>query len=175
LAATEAPVEVSAGDLEPLTAQPWQWAGFSGAEEQLIVETPESYQVTFNADGTVNIVADCPPESRSEQFVELLSSAAGYFMVDDQLYINLMDDAGIMRLGPTGETAASPDADAAPAAEAAQLQAMMAGVRANPWKWTAFSSPTEEVTVEAPANYMVTFKHDGTVEIKADCNSAVGT
>ena len=27
--------------------------------EQFTVETPASYQVTFNEDGTVNIVADC--------------------------------------------------------------------------------------------------------------------
>ena len=42
-----------------LTTQPWQWHGFSGAAEQFTVETPANYQVTFNADGTVNIVADC--------------------------------------------------------------------------------------------------------------------
>ena len=33
----------------------------------------------------------------------------------------------------------------------------------------------QTVTVEAPASYMVTFKDDGTVEIKADCNNASGT
>ena len=56
-----------------------------------------------------------------------------------------------------------------------QLQAMVAGVMANPWKWTTFTTATEEVTVETPASYMVTFKDDGTVDIKADCNDASGT
>ena len=41
-----------AGELS-LTTQPWQWTGFTGAVEQFKVETPASYQVTFNADGTV--------------------------------------------------------------------------------------------------------------------------
>ncbi len=68
-AATEAPAAAAtepaaadagqpAGEVS-LTTQPWQWIAFSGAEEQFTVETPESYQVTFNEDGTVNIVADC--------------------------------------------------------------------------------------------------------------------
>ena len=133
--------------------------------EQFKVETPASYQVTFNADGTVNIVADCnnaagtytdkdgalaitigpmtmaacPPELRSDQFVKLLGAAARYFFADGKLFIDLMADGGTMRLDPAGETAASPDADAAAAAEAAQVQAMVAGVMANPWKWTTLS------------------------------------
>lgn len=184
-----------------LTAQPWQWHGFSGAAEQFTVETPESYQVTFNADGTVNIVANCsnatgtytdqdaaltiavgpmtaaacPDGSRSEQFGTLLAGAARYFFADGKLFIDLMADGGTMRLDPADEAAASAEADAAAAADAAALQAMVAGVMANPWKWTALTTATEEVTVETPASYMVTFKDDGTVDIKADCNDAAGT
>ena len=52
---------------------------------------------------------------------------------------------------------------------------MVAGVMANPWKWTTLNTATEEVTVETPASYMVTFKDDGTVDIKADCNDSSGT
>jgi heat shock protein HslJ len=181
--------------------QPWQWIAFSGAEETFNVETPESYQVTFNGDGAVAIMADCnnaagtytdqdgaltiavgpmtaaacPEGSRSDQFVQMLSSAANYFMVDDQLYINLMDDAGVLRLGPACEAVDSPDAAALAAAEAAQLAAMVAGIKANPWKWISYSSTDEEVTVETPASYMVTFNEDGTLDIKADCNDAAGT
>ncbi|WP_165360637.1 serine hydrolase [Candidatus Chloroploca sp. Khr17] len=107
--------------------------------------------------------------------MQLLSSAANYFMVDNQLYINLIDDAGVIRLGPAGETADVPDADAVAAAEAAQLAAMVAGIKANPWKWTSFGSADEQVTVEDPASYTVTFNEDGTLDIKADCNDASGT
>lgn len=207
--ATPAPTEAvptadaagSPADQATLTAQPWQWIAFSGEQEPFTVEAPASYQVTFNEDGTVAIVADCnnaagsytdddgalaitvgpmtmaacPEGSRSDQFVQLLSSAAGYFMVEEQLYINLMDDTGILRFGPAGETADVPDADALAAAEAAQLAAMAAGIKANPWKWTSYSSTSEEVTVETPASYVVTFNDDGTLDFKADCNDASGT
>ncbi len=183
-----------------LTMQPWQWHGYSGPEEQFTVETPESYQVTFNADGTINIVADCnnaagtytdedgaltiiigpmtmaacPDGSRSDQFVTLLGAAARYFFADGNLYIDLMADGGTMRLDPAGEMADNTEEDAAAAVDAAALQAMVAGVMANPWKWTTFSSADEEFTVEDPASYMVTFNEDGTVEIQADCNNASG-
>jgi D-alanyl-D-alanine carboxypeptidase len=191
----------SAGGDGMLTANPWQWIAFTGAQGPFTVETPESYQVTFNEDGTVAIAADCNnatgtytdedgtltiaagpmtmaaclPESRSEQFVQLLGNAAGYFMVEDQLYINLIADSGTMRLGPAGEATSDPGADAAAAAEAAQLAAMVASIKENSWKWTNYSSATEEVTVETPASYMVTFNNDGTLDIKADCNDASGT
>ena len=164
------------------------------------METPASYQVTFNADGTVAIVADCnnaagtytdkdgalaiaigpmtaaacPDESRSDQFVKLLGAAARYFFADGNLFIDLMADGGTMRLDPAGETAASADAAAAEP-KPPRWQAMVAGVMANPWKWTTLTTATEEVTVETPASYMVTFKDDGTVDIKADCNDASGT
>jgi D-alanyl-D-alanine carboxypeptidase len=81
---------------------------------------------------------------------------------------------------PAGETAPSPETDAADAdvaeadAEAAALQTMAAGISANPWKWTSFSSTDEEFSVEEPTSYIATFKDDGTVEIKADCNNASG-
>ncbi len=170
---------VQPADEAALTTQPWQWIAFSGAEEQFTVEMPESYQVTFNADGTANIVADCnnasgtytdqdgaltiavgpmtmaacPDGSRSDQFVQLLSSAANYFMVDNQLYINLMDDAGVMRLGPAGEAASSAEADADAAAEAALLQAKVAAAMANPWKWTSLGPTDEAITIDDPASY----------------------
>ncbi|MBP8291178.1 MAG: serine hydrolase [Caldilineaceae bacterium] len=182
-----------------LTTQPWQWTGFTGATEQVTVETPASYQVTFAADGTVAILADCnnaagtytdqagaltiaigpvtaaacPDGSRSEQLVTLLAGAARYFFADGNLFIDLMADGGTMRLDPAGATA---DADAAAAEQAAaQLAAMVGGIMANPWEWTTLITAAEGVTVETPASYMVTFKGDGTVDIKADCNDASGT
>jgi D-alanyl-D-alanine carboxypeptidase len=191
----------SAGGDGMLTANPWQWIAFTGAQGPFTVETPESYQVTFNEDGTVAIVADCnnaagsytdddgalaitvgpmtmaacPEGSRSDQFVQLLGNAAGYFMVEDQLYINLIADSGTMRLGPAGEATSDPGADADAAAEAAQLAAMVASIKENSWKWTSYNSSTEVVTVETPDSYMVAFNEDGTLDIKADCNDASGT
>ena len=93
------------GELALLRANPWQWVSFTNPVEQFDVETPESYTLTFNEDGTVNIVADCnnaigsyttdgssisievgpmtmaacPPESRSDDFIKYLGFAAIYF------------------------------------------------------------------------------------------------
>ena len=195
-APTEAPAPTQAASLS-LTDNAWQWVAFTSPVDQFKVEQPESYQLTFQDDGTVAIKADCnnasgtytaddssltievgpmtlaacPPDSRSEQFVKLLGGAAKYFFADGKLFIDLMADGGTMRFDPAGETAASPEA----AAEAAQVQAMVAGIKAYPWKWTSYSSTSEEVTVETPASYMVTFNEDGTLDIKADCNDASGT
>ena len=105
------------------------------------METPESYRLTFNEDGIVDIVADCntaigsykidsldggslsidvapkttdlcPPESRGDQFLSLLGGAALYFFEDGTLYIDLMADGGTLRLDPVDETAAGAEADA---------------------------------------------------------------
>jgi len=72
-----------------------------------------------------------------------------------------------------GEADANANAEAA--AEAAKLQAMVAGISANPWKWTSLDTSDETVTVENPGRYLVTFNDDGSVEIQADCNRALGT
>jgi D-alanyl-D-alanine carboxypeptidase len=180
-----------------LRANPWQWVSFTNPVEQYTVDNPQNYTVTFNNDATLNIVADCnnangsyviagssitiqvgpmtmaacPEGSLSDDFVKNLASAAKYFFQDGYLYVDLMADGGVMRFDPAGETADSIEA----AAEAAQLAAMVARIKTNPWKWTSYSSSTEVVTVETPASYMVTFNEDGTLEIKADCNDASGT
>jgi heat shock protein HslJ len=112
--------------VDALTETAWQWVSFTNPLEQFDVETPESYLVTFNEDGTVHIVADCnnasgsyssedgslaidvgpmtlaacPPDSRSERFVELLGWAALYFFEDGQLFIDLFADAGTMAFAP---------------------------------------------------------------------------
>jgi hypothetical protein len=82
----------------------------------------------------------------------IAGAAARYFFADGKLYIDLMADSGTMRLDLAGAAAASAESDA----EAVALQAMVAGVMANPWKWTSFTSTTEELAVETPASYMVT-------------------
>ena len=105
---------------------PWQWASFTNPMEQFEVEMPENYSVTFNEDGTLNVMADCnnasgsytvdgssltiamgpstmaacPEGSRSDQFVQLMTGAAIYFFEDDTLFIDLMADGGTMAFRP---------------------------------------------------------------------------
>ena len=118
---TEEPA-AEAPDLSMLTDNPWQWMSYVGGEDYFDVESPESYLVAFNDDGTVNIVADCnnasgsytedagslsieigpvtmaacPPESRSDQFITYLGSAAFAFFEDGYLYIDLFADGGTL-------------------------------------------------------------------------------
>jgi heat shock protein HslJ len=46
---------------------------------------------------------------------------------------------------------------------------------ANPWQWEAFTDPTQQFSVDDPNNYTLEFNEDATVNIKADCNNAMGS
>jgi len=46
---------------------------------------------------------------------------------------------------------------------------------ATPWMWVGFTDPTQQYGVENPEGYTLTFQDDGTVNIKADCNNAIGS
>jgi heat shock protein HslJ len=132
---TTAPVETTSADPEALTTTTWMWTGFTDPMQQFDVENPENYTLTFQADGTVNIKADCnnasgsyttdgssiqievgpmtmaacPSESRSDDFVKYLGSAAIYFFKDDNLFIDLMADGGTMSFSPlAGEAGTDP-------------------------------------------------------------------
>ena len=125
-AATAAPAPPPTAELTQLRANPWQWVSFTSPEDQFDVDAPLSYRVQFNADATVNVVADCNnavgsyqgeggkleiqmgpmtaaaclPDSRSDQFVRLLSGAALYFFQDGNLHIDLVADSGTMVFSP---------------------------------------------------------------------------
>lgn len=148
------------------------------------MEQPASYTVTFNEDGTLNIVADCnnaagsysvdgsslavelgpmtlaacPPESRSDQFIQYLGAAAIYFFQDGSLFIDLFADGGTLEFAP-----ADPEGGAADA------------LTDSAWLWAAFTSPVEQYDVENSENYRVIFGEDGTLFVLADCNTVQGT
>ena len=169
-------------ELAMLLANPWQWVSFTSPVEQYQVENPENYLLTFNEDGTVNILADCnnasgsytaessslsiqvgpmtmaacPPESRSDQFVEYLSSAAIYFFEDGSLYIDLFADGGTLTFAPAGEAE------------------MTGELTTNSWQWVSFTSPVEQYDVENPDTYKMIFSEDGSLFIFADCNTVEG-
>lgn len=187
--AVEPQAEVVPINVEMLTASTWAWIGFTDPMQQIAIEDPLSYTVTFNDDGTVGIVADCnvangsyvidgsnltievgpmtmalcPPESRSEDFVNYFGSSAIYFLEDGNLYIDLMADGGTMAFTPE-EMMMADDGEGA-----------IAGIlQANPWQWVSFTNPMDQYDVEMPENYMLQFNTDGSVNIKADCNQAMG-
>jgi C-terminal processing protease CtpA/Prc len=106
-----------------LTAQPWQWVSYTGADGEIKIETPANYTLTFSDPdtGEVAIKADCNNAtgfykaqgdiinlatkpltpvacgegSRSEQFLQLIGTAriAQYAIADGQLQMVLPDDS----------------------------------------------------------------------------------
>lgn len=125
---------VTGGLPEELLGLPWQWVAFtdpvSGIQE---ISSPESYQVQFEADGTVLIQADCNsgsgiysadggPESGSMaiipgpmtrafcgensldgRFLQNLEAAAIWFTLDGDLYFDLIFDSGTMQFTAAAE------------------------------------------------------------------------
>ncbi|MGH9870309.1 MAG: subclass B3 metallo-beta-lactamase [Candidatus Polarisedimenticolia bacterium] len=43
------------------------------------------------------------------------------------------------------------------------------------WQWVSFTTPVEQVTVDALERYTLRFSGDGTVAVRADCNRGKGT
>jgi heat shock protein HslJ len=179
----------NAGSPAELTGTTWNWIGFTSPNEQVAVESPESYSLLFQRDGTVTIIADCnnapgsyqvqggaihiqvgtmtevmcPSGSRSDQFIQLLGNAAAYSLQDGRLYIDLNADGGTMVLAP-----------ASTATTGNGIGDLQQALQVNPWQWIGFASPAGEYDIESPGNYLLTFHEDGTLDIKADCNTVSG-
>jgi len=103
---------------------PWQWTSLSENEpaSQSVVPNPESYTLTLNSDGSINIQADCNvvngsfsvegtsltltlgpstlafcgEDSLDLMFTELLSSVESYSIENDLLILYLENDFGNM-------------------------------------------------------------------------------
>jgi heat shock protein HslJ len=114
-----------------LTGTVWQWENIVTPVEAYDNPTPELYTVRFNEDGTVNIKADCNmasgsftaddsgfamevgpatlaecgPESLSNEFIQALGGAAIPFFLDGKLYMDLIYDSGTLRFGAAGGAA----------------------------------------------------------------------
>ena len=152
-----------------LAGTSWQWTKTGDGSD---VADPGSYTLTFNADGTVAIKADCNrafggytvsgdtltfgalgmtramcrPGSLDGQFVRELGSASAYALVDGALVLTI--EGGEMVLMP---------------------HEPLLGVT---WQWVKDADGTD---VSDPARYNFNLAADGTVAIKADCNRASGS
>jgi heat shock protein HslJ len=103
----------------------WQWVQtLYNNDTRAMPSHPGNYTVQFGADGTVNVRADCnrkggtyslkekqigieitrstmaacPEDSMEDQFVRDLTGSAVWFMKDGDLYIDIKNDTGTMRL-----------------------------------------------------------------------------
>ncbi len=183
--------EAAAADITNIV---WQWTEYqdTAGKNDITVDNPENYTVTFLADDQVSIKADCNmvsgsytldgssltiqlgpstmafcgEESLDQQFLEKLGFAATYVMDGDNLVMNLQADAGNMVFangGPADEMAASAES-AAPA---------ITGIT---WQWVNFTDPVNgPQEINQPERYQMTLNDDGTLTLQADCNTVSGT
>ncbi len=102
----------------------WQWQDFQGGDNSLMgILNPEQYTLLLNADGSLNVRADCnrgsgsytlednqltlevkaltramcPPESLSQQYLEYLAAVETFVIEDGTLMLNLASGAGSLR------------------------------------------------------------------------------
>lgn len=176
LADTEEPETVA----DSLLSHSWQWVSFTNPSEQYDIDMPENYVLTFYEDGALTIVADCntvlgeytddagaltitpgpstrsacPPDSRSDQFIQLLEGAARYFFEDGNLYIDLMADGGTLTFAPVNlEGLVDEDAIGSnmPAELVAQLDAFLKSQVYTDGGNPALAAPGLVLLVDTPA------------------------
>jgi len=179
-------------DLGFLGGTTWAWFSLSGPQDEdgFVVDDPLKYTLIFQENGSLGIQADCNngfadfmidgnrltveigpmtmaqclPESRNDDFLSYVSSAASYYIDDGSLFIEMMADGGTLEF-MTAEAIAADDGEGA----------LDGAIFANDWMWVEFTSPVEIVEIEDPQVYHLTFQDDGLLEIVADCNNAHAT
>lgn len=109
-----------------LTGIVWQWTQLVDPLTKITVDDPSRYTVEFLADGTVAVKADCnngrgsyttegssisievlamtraqcPPDSKSDEFIANLNRAAIHFFEGENLYLDLPMDSGTLEFVP---------------------------------------------------------------------------
>jgi heat shock protein HslJ len=186
------PVPAAATPSNTITDIVWQWTSVTNKPtgETTTVAKPQDYTITFRDDGTLSGKADCNTftgtYSQDGGFTitvvpDVMAACGGDSL--DQQYLVLLED--IVAGGPDGagglalETAGGeqrmlfknggPAASTAPAPSDTITNIV--------WQWTSVTTkPTgETTTVAEPQNYTITFRDDGTLSGKADCNNFTGT
>ena len=126
-APTEAPiVREGTPDTGLLADTNWGWEGFTHPTQGHEIERPHLYTLYFRTNGTYELMADCNrasgsyntdgskvrleagsatladcgPDSLSDEFIQNLGAAAIHFFKDGKLFIDLSSDGGIMQFGP---------------------------------------------------------------------------
>ncbi len=109
-----------------LVGRTWEWRGTIVGTQPTTVADPSRYTITFAADGTASIQADCNmvmatytvsggaltivpgastmafcPDSQDQVFVQQLTAAASHFFQNDELFVTMMT-GGTMRFLPAG-------------------------------------------------------------------------
>lgn len=167
-----------AAETSALWGTVWQWTHLSAGSTSEAIAPPDAYSVTFSADGSVSIQADCniafgsytadagalsievagmtralcPPESRGQQFLDLLGAVAAYsFTPEGQLVLEGPAGSGTLTLQPGPPT-----------------------LIGTTWQWLQTVTPVEAIVAADPARYTITFHEDGSYSWRLDCNTGSG-
>jgi heat shock protein HslJ len=68
------------------------------------------------------------------------------------------------------ESTGQPPAPYRDRAEAATDSTLPSNILNVTWQWVSFTSPVEQITVDAPERYTIRFGRDGRAAVRADCN-----
>ncbi len=190
-AATGGEMEEPSTTAPALVGTTWEWVETMGATEAVTAADPTRYTVTFNADGTAAIQADCntvagtyttaadgtltitlgpstlmacPEDSQAQAFQTGLATAASYLFDGSDLLIDLAGDVGTLHFRPAAGAAGEGTTETEPMSLSGTV-----------WQWVETATPQETVAAADPTRYTITFNEDGTAAIKADCNQVMAT
>ncbi len=184
----------------------WLWAGTRNpaAGTETLVENPEKYQVSFNSDGALNVVADCnvaagaytidngtvgairfevgpttlaacAEGSRSADLLAVLPAIQNFRLRAGGQQLELIDPAsGDELLFTLAGPAGETPVAGEEEAAAIDPDAALKNVL---WQWEGFedSAGENDLVVPDPAVYTLFFADDGTFQFQADCNVGSGS
>lgn len=176
-----------------LVGPTWQWTGTIVGAQPITVPDPSRYTITFAADGTASIKADCnmvvaqytvagaaltitpgpstmalcPQDSQDQVFVQQLSAAATHFFQSNELFVTMIT-GGTMRFLPAGAggVTVAPPPD----------NTVTGGASGLPLRVVSFGPAGAEQPLVAGTTITVTFDEAAlTVSGNSGCNSFAGS
>ena len=175
-----------------LVGPTWQWTGTIVGTQPTTVADPSRYTITFAADGTAAIQADCNrvtaqytvagsslsiipgastmafcPDSQDQLFLQQLSAAASHFFQNNELFVTMLT-GGTMRFVPAGAggVIVAPPAD----------NTVTGGASGLPFRVVSFGPAGAEQALVAGTTITVTFDEPTlAVSGNSGCNSFAGS
>jgi heat shock protein HslJ len=177
--------------LPTLTGNPWQWLSLTTPVETTTVADPSLYTITFNADGTAAIKADCnnatasytsddsainidtgattlvacPEGSLDTLYLNSLINVSSYFFDAGNLYLEMPADGGTMKFASI--IASEPETPEEPDAPDEETDVQLFQV-------TSFGPAGSEQPVLEDTQITIAFT-DTEVKGNAGCNDYTGT
>jgi len=180
-------------DLGSIQGITWQWAAVTESmpASQSLLPSPESYLLILNADGSVNIQADCNmvlgeytadgsdltitpgpstmafcgEESSDQMFISYLGKVTQFGTYNGQLVLTFSEGDNLVQLffnnGGMVQAPTTPIED----------------ITQTVWQWASSieNDPAAATDVPNPENYTLIFRDDGSLNIQADCNMVLGS